>query len=319
MGLAPLERRRSGRGGWRTGGPGAAAGTDGARPTDRRGSMTSTEPSWWWTVWGTAVVGDVAGRVDAVGGGGCRGCGEGEAGIGGQGELDEGGGEALAGRVEASGSRTETRRRALAASSVGASGWSVRARAQSTEANRVPAADQAASTWRRTQVALASMSRPVRTSSIWLRKPPRWLRQTLRVSGGAEPRTPLIGDPVGAGGGELDGVEVGGDVGAEVGGGLDLVDQLGGDRVDGDQAAGAVVLGDDRGAVGGDLGDREAERGVGAAGVEEGAEAAEVAAGGLGAALDDVAGHDGAGELVVRRGGSSRSGRRPGRRRPRRR
>ena len=79
-----------------------------------------------------------------------------------------------------------------------------------------------------------------------------------------------------------------------------------------DQAAGAGVLGDDAAAVGGDLGEREAERLVGAARVEQGAEAAEVAAGGLGAALDDVAGDHGAGQLVVRRRGPSRSGRSAG-------
>ena len=53
------------------------------------------------------------------------------------------------------------------------------------------------------------------------------------------------------------GVQVGGHVGVEVGGFTDLVDQLSGDRVPGDGAAGARVLGDHRGAVGGDLGDRE--------------------------------------------------------------
>src|SRR3712207_8400950 len=41
----------------------------------------------------------------------------------------------------------------------------------------------------------------------------------------------------------LHGVEVDGDVGVQVPRGLDLVDQLGGDRVDGDRATGAVVLG----------------------------------------------------------------------------
>ena len=56
------------------------------------------------------------------------------------------------------------------------------------------------------------------------------------------------------------------------------------------------MLGDDRGAVGGDLGDREPRSGeVGdLAAVEERV----VAAGGLGAALDDVTGGRGAGERV---------------------
>ena len=104
------------------------------------------------------------------------------------------------------------------------------------------------------------MSRPVSTSSIELRKPPRVLRQTLSCSGGASPRTPLIATRSVASWASADGVEVGGDVGVEVARRLDLVDQLGGDGVDGDRAAGAVVLGDHARAVGGDLGEREAER-----------------------------------------------------------
>ena len=78
-------------------------------------------------------------------------------------------------------------------------------------------------------------------------------------------------------------------------GGLDLVQQLGRDGVDGDPPAGAGVLGDDARAVGVDLGDREAER---PRQVAELAEEREVAARRLGAALDDVAGGDGAGEAV---------------------
>ena len=56
---------------------------------------------------------------------------------------------------------------------------------------------------------------------------------------------------------ELDGVEVRGHVGVEVGGLADLVEQLRGDGAGRDEPAGAVVLGDDAAAVGGDLGDGE--------------------------------------------------------------
>jgi hypothetical protein len=75
----------------------------------------------------------------------------------------------------------------------------------------------------------------------------------------------------------------------------DLVQQLGGDRPDRDRAAGAGVLGDHRAAVGGDLGDGEA-------GVERAGDLLPdervVAAGGLRAALEDVADRDGAGQPV---------------------
>ena len=108
------------------------------------------------------------------------------------------------------------------------------------------------------------------------------------------------GHPVGALLAEPDRVEVGGHVGVEVGGRLDLVHQLGRHRVDGDRATGAVVLGDHAAAVGGDLGQREAQR---LAVVGQGLEAGEVAATGLRPALEDVAGDHGAGQLVVRRGG----------------
>ena len=105
-------------------------------------------------------------------------------------------------------------------------------------------------------------------------------------------------DAVGPGLAELHAVEVGGDVGVEVARTLDLVDQLGGDGVDGDHAAGAVVLGDHARPVGGDLGDREAEGGHVASQLEE---AGEVAPGRVGAALDHVARDHGAGQLVVGR------------------
>ena len=107
-------------------------------------------------------------------------------------------------------------------------------------------------------------------------------------------------------------VEVDGDVGAEVVRRLHLVHQLRGHRVHRDQPAGAGVLGDHAAAVGGDLRDREAER-RGVAGQVE--EAGEVAAGRLGAALDDVARDDGAGQLVVLRPRPAVAARSPGRRR----
>ncbi len=99
-------------------------------------------------------------------------------------------------------------------------------------------------------------------------------------------------DPVPAGLLESQGVEVRDDIGIEVRGVADLVEQLSGDGADRHDPAGARVLGDDAAAVGGDLGDGEA--GVAAFGdlVEE----AVVAAGGLRAALDDVPGGDGAGQ-----------------------
>ena len=104
------------------------------------------------------------------------------------------------------------------------------------------------------------MSRPVSTSSTELRKPPSSLTQTLSCSGGASPRTPEMPTRSGPSSDELDRVEVGGDVGAEVAGRLHLVHQLRGDGVDADQPAGAGVLGDHRRAVLGQLGEREPQR-----------------------------------------------------------
>lgn len=74
----------------------------------------------------------------------------------------------------------------------------------------------------------------------------------------------------------------------------DFVDELGGDGVDRDGAAGAGVLGDNAGTIGGYLGDREADvRQVGAM-----AEPGEVAAGRVRTALDHVTGGGGTRELV---------------------
>ena len=100
--------------------------------------------------------------------------------------------------------------------------------------------------------------------------------------------------------GELDAVEEHGGVGAEVPLGLDLVDELRGDGVEGDGSAGAGVLGDDRRSVGVQLGDGEPER-LRPLLRGQRPEAREVAAGGVGAALDDVPGDHRAGDLVVGR------------------
>lgn len=99
--------------------------------------------------------------------------------------------------------------------------------------------------------------------------------------------------PVRALGGEADGVEPGGDVGAGVARACGLVEELGGDGAGGHRAAGARVLGDDAAAVGVQFGDREAWPGDVVL-PEEGV----VASGGLGSAFEDVAGHHGAGEGV---------------------
>ena len=86
----------------------------------------------------------------------------------------------------------------------------------------------------RTRAAFSSMSSPVSTNVISLRKPPSALSPTLSVGGGASPRTPLMRTRSGAVGRELDGVEAGGDVGARVARAADLVQQLRGDRADRD-------------------------------------------------------------------------------------
>ncbi len=52
------------------------------------------------------------------------------------------------------------------------------------------AASMRPSSWVRSQSAFSSMSRPVSTNSIWLRKPPSSLTQTLSWCGGARPRVP---------------------------------------------------------------------------------------------------------------------------------
>ncbi|KAH9830252.1 Uncharacterized protein Tdes44962_MAKER09073 [Teratosphaeria destructans] len=90
--------------------------------------------------------------------------------------------------------------------------------------------------------------------------------------------------------------EEGGDVGVEVPGSLDLVEELRSTGLGGDLAAGGAVLGDDDLAVGGDFGDGEADV-VPAVGCE-GFEAGEVAAADVAGALDEVAGDEGVGEFV---------------------
>ena len=107
----------------------------------------------------------------------------------------------------------------------------------------------------------------------------------------AYPRDP---DPVGAVLRQLDRVEAGDDVGAEIGGAVDLVEQLRRHCPDRHQPAGVWMLGDDARPVGGDLGEREPDP------VEAGdlGEERVVAAGGLRPALEDVAGDDRAGQRV---------------------
>ncbi len=93
---------------------------------------------------------------------------------------------------------------------------------------------------------------------------------------------------------ELDRVEPGDHVGAEVRRSADLVQQLRRDGADRHLAAGAVVLADHRRAVGGDLDPREAEPGH----ARHLGEERVVATRRLGAALDDVPGDDASGEGI---------------------
>ena len=93
---------------------------------------------------------------------------------------------------------------------------------------------------------------------------------------------------------EPDPLEVNRDVGVEVDRSLDLVDELSGDSVGRDRPAVVAVLGDHARPVGRDLGDRHPRfQDVG-----DLLEPREVAAHGVGCALDDVAGDDGAGEPI---------------------
>ena len=95
--------------------------------------------------------------------------------------------------------------------------------------------------------------------------------------------------------GERDRREIGDDIRPGVRRGGNLIEQLGGDGADRDGAAGAGVLGDDGRAVGGEFGHREADsQWLGHLLGDEGV----VAAGCLGAALQDVADHDRTGKGV---------------------
>ena len=100
--------------------------------------------------------------------------------------------------------------------------------------------------------------------------------------------------PIGCLLGQGNGVEACDGIGAEVARTADFVEQLRGDRADGDRAPGAGVLGDDGGAVGLHLGDGKPD----ALGVWDLFEEGVVAAAALGAALDDMAGDDRAGDGV---------------------
>ncbi len=144
------------------------------------------------------------------------------------------------------------------------------------------------------------MSRPVSATVNELRKPPSSFIATFSVAGGAWPRTPEIRTRSGADLVDLDRVEAGGHVRAEVFGTGDLVEHLRRDRPHVHRSPGAVVLADDRRAVGRHLRPREAETGPAADLVAplDLVEERVVAARRLRAALDHVAGHHAAGELV---------------------
>ena len=78
-----------------------------------------------------------------------------------------------------------------------------------------------------------------------LRQPPSVFTPTFSVGGGGPPRAPLTPYPVRPVRGELDRVELRDHVRPEVLRCVDLVQQLRGDGVDGDRAAGTGVFGDD--------------------------------------------------------------------------
>ncbi len=138
------------------------------------------------------------------------------------------------------------------------------------------------------------MSRPVSTNTTSLRNPPIVAIPTFSVGGGGSPRTPLMPHAIRTVVGEDDRVEAGRDVRSGVARPGDLVEQLGGDGLGGHCPPGAGVLGDHARPVGVDLGDRKA----GPPEVVDLGEEGVVAAGRLGAALDDVAGDRGTGEGV---------------------
>src|SRR5699024_7799122 len=104
--------------------------------------------------------------------------------------------------------------------------------------------------------------------------------------------------PVGALLGELHGVQSCGHVGSGIACPGDLVHQLGGDGAWGHRTPAAWVFGDGRAAVGVDLGDREPGVGQVVAVVCQFFGVGVVAAGGLGSAFDDMAGHGGPGQCV---------------------
>ncbi len=142
--------------------------------------------------------------------------------------------------------------------------------------------------------AFASTSAPVNASVIALRQPASRLAVTFSVGGGASPRTPVMRTRSGPSWVERDGVEARDGVGAQVARAGDLVEQLGRDSADGDDASAPGVLGDDRGPVGAHLGQREADALPARDLFEEGV----VPAAALRAALNDVARHHSAGNGV---------------------
>ena len=76
------------------------------------------------------------------------------------------------------------------------------------------------------------MSRPVSTNVISLRKPPMLLSDTFSVGGGGSPLTPLIRTRSGPSSDSSIGVHPQRRIGIGVARAGDLVEQLGGDRVD---------------------------------------------------------------------------------------
>ncbi len=182
---------------------------------------------------------------------------------------------------------------AVAVSLVGASGWSVRA-TLTWNSSTWPSSRWRSVRSRRSD--LASMSSPVMATVMALRQPPTKLPHTLIVDGGGIPFTPEIRTRSGPSLGQRDRVEQCGGIGVGVRRSADLVEELGGHRPDRHQPAGAGVFRDDARTVGEHLGDREPR----VLEVRDLLEEGVVAAGALGAALDDVTGHDRAGQRVER-------------------
>ena len=94
--------------------------------------------------------------------------------------------------LRSSASFTVTRQIAVASSCVAGSDLSVRTTRLTIESKSSGPYGQASQNVASTSAAFASMSRPVRATVNALRKPPSSFIATLRVDGGACPRTPLM-------------------------------------------------------------------------------------------------------------------------------